>query len=278
MESRKDAVQDGFVASTIAEMGRFKTLRRVQVVLLVLCYGALACAIAAKFLGGSGASVISLSLFGAVCGLASLIPGRRSERILATANVIMRVAHESALREPTGGITGTSGSKISLVIGFANLSGDDMRAFVSEDAAALGGLFVRCAMSAGREIPRADVLFVYAHLDEDGSLQGESGVGIRERVEAAKAAIVVLASPNPEGRVQRAAAMPGPKFANIVFTLDRNGTGFGQFFRDLFGRMARGEEMLGAWVALAPQGPGGGQALAPRTMLVAEAGRVAFPL
>lgn len=277
MASRKDAAPDNFVASTLAEFRRHKTLQKVQVGFLVLCYGALASALAAKVLGAGSASVISLSLFAAACGLQSVMLGRRLDRSLARAAVILRAASGIASPDTHGGDAGPIGHKIPLTIGFANLSGDDMQAIVSEDAAALGGLFARCTVAAGREIPKANVLFVYAHLNEDGTLQGRPGVGIRELVETADAAIVVLASPNSEGSVQKAVARPGRKAANIVFTLDRNGAGFAQFFRDLFGRMGDGAEMLGAWVALAPQGPAGGDASAPRTILVAEGGKIAFP-
>jgi hypothetical protein len=48
---------------------------------------------------------------------------------------------------------------------------------------------------------------------------------------------------------------PGPKTANLVFTVDRKGPAFAGFFRALFERMRDGEDMLQAWVELSPQAP-----------------------
>jgi hypothetical protein len=120
------------------------------------------------------------------------------------------------------------------------------------------------------------VLFVYARLNPDGTMRGTKSAGIRQVVEATKASIVVVASENSVDSINKTAAMPGPKSANLVFTLNRNGAGFATFFRRLFERMRDGKDMLLAWVDLAPQGPVQDPTL-PATIVLPEAGRLAFP-
>ena len=90
-----------------------------------------------------------------------------------------------------------------------------------------------------------------------------------------KASIVVVASPNAGESIVKAAAAPGPKSANIVFTLNRRGTAFPTFFRRLFERMRDGEQMMLAWVQLAPQDVPSTDA--PETVMRAEGGALVFP-
>jgi len=167
--------------------------------------------------------------------------------------------------------------KIPLTIGFANLSGDDLSSMASKDAAALSPLFARSKVVPAHQIPSAEILFVYAHLNEDGTIKGPTRSGIRQVVQLTNAAIVVLASPNSNASIQNAVALPGPKTANIVFTLDRNGDGFSRFFRELFEKMRDGKHMLSAWVELAPQNPKANLPYAPQTLLLSEGGKIAFP-
>lgn len=167
--------------------------------------------------------------------------------------------------------------KIPLTIGFANLSGDDLSSMASKDAAALSPLFARSKVVPAHQIPSAEILFVYAHLNEDGTIKGPTRSGIRQVVQLTNAVIVVLASPNSDASIQNAVALPGPKTANIVFTLDRNGDGFSRFFRELFEKMRDGKHMLSAWVELAPQNPKANLPYAPQTLLLSEGGKIAFP-
>lgn len=262
-----------FVARTIAGFRRYKTLRRIQVGLLVACYGSLAAAITARMMAGTPATVIALGLAGAAFGLASLISGRIADRTIALAQMVQQAAHEADLRKASQSATPPA----PLIVCFANFSGPEMEAWVAEDKAALAGLFAIAIHSDGRQHPRAQVLLVYAELAEDGTINGPAKTDIRTVAQRHGAQIVVLASPNPTARVQAAVMLPGPRTANIVMTLARNGAAFGQFFAELFGRMGAGSEMLAAWVALAPQGPAQQQSTAPATLLLAEAGRLAFP-
>ena len=152
-----------------------------------------------------------------------------------------------------------------------------MEQIASEDAASLSSLFIQSRVVPNYQIPSAEILFLYAHLNEDGTINGPTRSGIRQIVELTKASIVVLASPNSANSIQNAAALPGPKTANLVLTLDRNGSGFGRFFRELFEKMRDGQEMLAAWAEIAPQHPSANPTYAPQTILMAEGGKIAFP-
>jgi hypothetical protein len=166
--------------------------------------------------------------------------------------------------------------KIPLTLGFANLSGDDLGALLSEDAANLSSLFASVRVVPARQIPGATILFVYTHLNENGSIRGSDQSGVRQVVQMTQASILVVASPNSEASIKNAVGLPGPKTANLIFTLDRKKEGFGTFFRNLFEKMRDGKSMLSAWVELSPQG---GIAIPsnPVTILLAELGDVNFP-
>ena len=172
--------------------------------------------------------------------------------------------------------TGRDDAKIPLTIGFINLSGKDLQPMVAEDVATLSPLFAHSKIAADQQIPGAEILFVYAHLNEDGTIKGSALAGIRQIAELTKAAIVILASPNSPASIQKAATLPGPKISNIVFTLDRKGSGFGRFFKELFEKMRDGKEMLSAWVEIAPQHGRAMPSYVPVTIFVAEAGKIAF--
>jgi hypothetical protein len=89
-------------------------------------------------------------------------------------------------------------AKIPLTIGFANLSGDDLDPIASEDSAALSPLFARSRVVPAHNIPSADILFIYAHLNDDGTLMVPTmRYGIQQVAQITNAAVVVLASPNP---------------------------------------------------------------------------------
>jgi len=169
-----------------------------------------------------------------------------------------------------------SAARIPAALGFVNFSGSDLDPLVAQDRTALSPLFASTNAPPPGQIPVTPVLFVYARLNPDGTIRGTKSAGIRKVVEATKASIVVVASENSADSVKEAAAMPGPKSANLVFTLSRNGSGFPTFFRRLFERMRDGKDMLTAWVELVPQGPVQDPAL-PATIVLPEAGRLAFP-
>lgn len=174
-------------------------------------------------------------------------------------------------------VVGQSKPKIPLTLGFANLSGDDLAPLLKEDVAALSPLFARVAIADPRKVPICQVLFVYTHLNADGSIRGSTSLDIRQIAQLSKASIVVLASPNPGDSLTTAAGIAGPKSANLVLTTDRKGAAFPTFYRSLFERMRDGQELLLAWVELAPQGPVTPPTPAPVSALLAEGGRMSFP-
>jgi hypothetical protein len=165
--------------------------------------------------------------------------------------------------------------KIPILIGFANMAGEDLNAMLQEDVAALSPLFEHVVVAAPGNVSLAPILFVYAHFNGDGFFRGLGPRGIRQIAEATRARLVVVASPISGEIFQKAAGVPGPKTANLVFTLNRNRQHFAAFFKALFERMRDGEEMLQAWVQIAPQGPGQGTDI-PATILIPEAGKLAF--
>lgn len=286
MKSPSEISAKEFIDSVEAVRKRVRALQSIQIALIVLSAAGLLTIVAIKLAGGPSKLVIPIGVVVMLCGLGSMIPGRMAQPIATKLDQFREEMRTDSLRRQsaiTPAATGeTSGvqhsSTIPLTIGFANLSGEDLSPFASADVALLSPLFARSRVVADHEIPSAAILLLYAHLNDDGTIRGQSASSIRQVVQLTNAAIVILASPNTSGSIKNAVALPGPKRANIVFTLDRNGTAFGRFFLELFGKMRDGKDMLSAWVELAPQHPAGVATHAPQTILVAEGGRFAFPL
>jgi len=181
-----------------------------------------------------------------------------------------------ALLLPAAAAAQPKRKSIPLALAFINFIGKDAEEIAGQDVAALLALFDRVEnmKTALKQIPTCQVLFLYAHLEPDGTIRGTKW-SVRDMVLLSKASIVVIASPNSGESIMKAAAAPGPKSANIVFTLNRRGTAFPTFFRKLFERMRDGEQMMLAWVQLAPQGVPSTDA--PETIMLAEGGALVFP-
>jgi hypothetical protein len=294
---------DDFLNATKYAMKRFKLLQKLQIGSLVLCYSAILVTILVKIMGGQSKYVYVFGLIGMIGGLGSVVLGKKVEQLAEKMSQFKAVAERlytekiskeqiaAKLRENKAIAEHSYAEKISdadlnkipsvptipLSIGFVNLSGEDLSGIVSEDENLLSPLFLESRKGVNGQIPKAQILFVYAHLNEDGSILGLPPSGIRQIVQLTDAAIVVLASPNDASSIQNAIALPGPKTANIVFTINRNGNNFSRFFCELFMNMRNGNEMLSAWVKLAPQNPNGNLSNAPATILLAEGGKIAFP-
>ena len=255
---------------------RAQRLVVVQKILVALCFMSLAAIVVIKFGDGGNTYVKWLGIAGGLLGLGAIIPGTIAQRLYARAGEARRKLEQ--FKAPAGeNVTDAQYGKIPLTIGFANLGGKDFESIATEDATTLAPMFARSAVVANHQIPSAEILFVYAKLRDDGTIENTAASGIRQIVQLAKPAILVLASPNSSSSIQKAVALPGPKTANIVFTLDRNGTGFSRFFRELFHNMRDGKEMLSAWAELAPQHPAANPPHNPQTLLLAEGGKLALP-
>lgn len=250
-----------------------RRLAQARMAGLAGCGGLLLLAVASMFMQAASGVVIVLGLLAVGAGLGGLLAARQ-------AAVVRRRADDC--QDALAGIVDTverreKAPRAPLAIGFANLAGPGFDELVKQDAKALGPLFMRSRVGKPHQIPSAEVLFVYAHLNDDGTIRGPKTVGVRQIVQATHAAIVVVASPNTPESIRNAIGLRGPKSANLVFTLDRKGEGFPRFFRELFEKMQAGEDMMSAWVALTPQHPDAQAPDAPSTMLVAEGGKIAFP-
>ena len=165
--------------------------------------------------------------------------------------------------------------KIALAAGFADLSGADFASFLSEDSAAVSALFATTNIATARQIRAAQILFLYTRFAANGALEGTPAVGVRQIAQEVRSRILVVASPVPGDTIENAMGFPGPKTANLVFTLDRKGPAFAGFFCALFERMRDGENMLEAWIELAPQGPTETDNN-PELVLLPEGGAIAF--
>ncbi|MDO9438805.1 hypothetical protein [Hydrogenophaga sp.] len=166
-----------------------------------------------------------------------------------------------------------------LTVGFASVGTHAFEQLRSQDAKLIGPLFAHCQSPEPGQIPSSQVLFLYAELNDDGTLKGlERPVGVRQIVQKTNASLVVVAVNNPSAAIKAAIALPGPKTANIVFTMDRRNQLLPLFMVRLFEEMRNGTDMLSAWVLLAPQGPRAQTADMPATLLAAEGGKIAFPM
>jgi len=279
-EAPKPTPED-FAVAVLAVRARGSRLVKQQVALTALCWILIALAVGARLLGYPSLVTIPIALLGAACGIGSWFVGRLAKPLLDKSaefsNAIKQAKSVHAARAADIDQISAEKAKIPLTIGFANLSGDDLEDMAAHDAGTLSTLFARSGLAPHDQIPAAEVLFVYARLNQDGTIGGQSRLNVRQIAQVAKARILVLASPNAEESIKRAVALPGEKSANIVFTTDRNGGAFARFFSDLFEAMHSGKDMLSAWVELSPQHAATGASPAPETILIAEAGKLAFP-
>jgi len=159
-------------------------------------------------------------------------------------------------------------------LGVLNLAGASCEQLVNEDLLQLSPLFTAVRRSDSTP-PICDVLLIYCDIGEDGKVEG-SALGVREIVRDAGAAIVVVAKDNP-GQAYIAGAPRRPfGQANLVMTLERNGSALPTFLARLFTQMNDGVSMPVAWNRLAPQIPNAEHGGLPGTIFSCERGQVAF--
>jgi len=265
------------VESTLAKIWLVKVLGNIQLPMLILCFLSIAFAIWLRFSGGLSDAVISISAFGSSMGILAYLMGKYIERARSQIDKVMSEITEAENRKKSASRPVSVSGKVPLAIGFANLVGESEDYAVQEDIRQISYIFQRVVSPPAHSIPSAEILFVYARLDENGAISPEGKSGIRQIVQATNAEIVVVATENSPESIKKAIGLPGPKTANIVFTLSRNEKEFGKFFRSLFEKMRGGKDMLSAWVELAPQMHGGTSTSGPETLLAAEGGKIAFP-
>ena len=159
------------------------------------------------------------------------------------------------------------------VVGFVCVA-PEHQALMDADKAAIGPIFAECRSSTGEVVP-CHILFLYCNVDKTGSLPGLS-MRIRDFVKASGACIAVVASENSVEHYTPA-LKPGNGWpANIALVVDRRGASFEQFYQKLFQAMKGGTSMLMAWVRLAPQNSNRDHTECPVSLMLAEAGHVAF--
>jgi hypothetical protein len=171
---------------------------------------------------------------------------------------------------------GRNAGVIDPTLGFLNVGGEAFVSLIEEDRSILSPLFSKIEMAAGYQTPKCNVLFIYADIAPDGSVGLGSNLTIRHLAERAGALIAVLASNNSSEHTVAATKLPGPKRANLVWTIDRKGEAFSQFFKELFTRMKAGTTMPRAWNAIAPQYRHDVHHDLPVTVCQLEAGQVRF--
>jgi hypothetical protein len=159
-------------------------------------------------------------------------------------------------------------------LGVLNLKGAAAKTIAAEDTAALGPLFM--SIDHGEAAPPGcDVLLLYCDITSDGRISN-SQIGLREIIRDSGARVAIVATENPSESYIAAGKQTGYGRANLVLTLQRNGTSFTSFFRRLFTEMTKGVSMPVAWVKLAPQVPGHERSDRPATIFACEAGQIVF--
>lgn len=285
MPDNAEMTNGEFIAVCESAAKHLRLLERIQIGLAIISIAAAIAFFSIEVGGRWSALKTPLAIIAMLSGIGITFVAKKAKPFYPQFEALKRSFDQEMTRRKenqtsppiVGDAKGSDTSKIPLTIGFTNLSGEDLDAIASEDATALSPLFARPKIVAAHQIPSAEVLFVYGHLNEDGTIQGAPSSGIRQIVQLTSAAIVILASPNSSASIQNAIGLPGPKSANLIFTLDRNGSGFSRFFRELFEKMHDGKDMLSAWVELAPQHPNVSLPYAPQTIFLAEGGKIAFP-
>lgn len=139
------------------------------------------------------------------------------------------------------------------VLGFLCFGDADSAELEAADRRAFSHVFPRVADSDPQQTPICNVLFLYGHVGEDGTVYGSGGKLTRQIAADAGASILVLASPNPVERFAKARGESLTPPVNFVYTVDRNGEGFSRMLGRVFDTMLRtGKAMPVAWVEVAP--------------------------
>lgn len=104
-----------------------------------------------------------------------------------------------------------------------------------------------------------DVVHLFADVSAAGIISGADGTNclgtelIDSCCDAGVKLLWIASGNHPDGYIKGFRAKGKP--LNLVMTIDRKGSGFSIFLAKLLSKMAAGETMPGAWVAIAPQAP-----------------------
>jgi len=162
-------------------------------------------------------------------------------------------------------------------LGLLNLMGEAALSTYLQDLDNLEDVFIQNVDTGTQQVPKCNVLFLYCQLEPNGQITGQKFT-LREVVKSAGAQVVVVASET------RSEILSRPMFSqylqstndwpvNFIFTVNRNGETFGQFFQKLFSQMFTGVSMSQAWTQMAPQNASS-QKDCPAIMAMLEAGHV----
>ena len=272
---KKTGFEERFEKS-YADIERVRYLNKLDNVLVISIYIIFIICVVLLFIGGYSKYVLILAPVMFVISITSKLIDKYIKGAKArAAKIIDEIEVAEKINELQNNVN-NSPATIPLTAGFLNLAGPHMDKTLLDDALEMSKIFKHIALGR-KDIPKAQVLFVYANISADGSLGNADSKNARQLAEISNASIVIIATPNKPDHIKKAISLPGPKIANIVFTFDRNGTAFIKFFKSLFLKMREGKEMMSCWVEMAPQGPQSKSADIPVTVLAAEAGKIAFP-
>jgi hypothetical protein len=123
--------------------------------------------------------------------------------------------------------------------------------------------------------PSCDVLLLYCEIDSAGAVNGSSQ-SLRQIIQDAGATVVVVATNNKAENYIAATKKASFGQANLIMTLERDGSVLAGFLAQLFAQMKRGISMPVAWNNLAPQFPGAEHKDVPATICALERGQVVF--
>jgi hypothetical protein len=229
----------------------------------------------------SGLSALAVASFAASRHLKKYQSGKRLNQINRSVSESMPVQVKQV--QPISSIRTSIQEPLKVenpVLGMLNLmdkAGDNI---LFSDYKNFGELFSKNVIVETKKIPRCNVLFLYCSFESSGRISGQEFY-LRDVIKAAGAYIVVIAS---EVNLEVFQSSGFQSYinntkqnwpANIVFTLNRNGEYFGNFFRQLFTHMFNGITMPLAWVKLAPQGPNQ-QSNVPGTIVMLDGGHISF--
>ena len=128
------------------------------------------------------------------------------------------------------------GSIIAAKRAFGNLIGNAAADLAKADCAEISKLFARINAPKAGEIPRTPILFLYARLTPEGLIEGFTG-GPQKFAAATETKLLVLAAENSDQNIIRAGSVAEKPYSNVIFTNNRNGGGFANFFVVMFGYM-----------------------------------------